>query len=94
MVHLGSWHSVRAFETLVPYSRQVHVCSLLGNLNALELSIMEIIGVVDIPDLSWVHRILQFSVVLLVESLLLLGVVLLLGRLHLSNFKVRIDGLG
>lgn len=36
MVNLGCWLSVFALETLVANSRQVHVSSLLSNLDTLE----------------------------------------------------------
>ena len=76
MVHLGSWHSVSALESLVANGRQLHVSSLFSDFDTLELSIVEVVCIVDIPDLSWIHRILELSVVLLVEGSLLFSSVL------------------
>ena len=58
MIYLGGWHSVATFETLVAYGGQVHVRSLFSNFDTLEFSIVEIIGVVHILDLSGVHLVL------------------------------------
>ena len=76
MVHLGSWHSVCALEALVANGRQLHIGSLLSDFDTLELSIVEVVRIIDIPDLSWVHRVLKLSMVLLVEGSLLFSSVL------------------
>ena len=52
---------------------------------------MEIIGIVDILNLCWVHGVLQLSVVLFIESRLLFSIVLLKRCLHSSLFEFSIN---
>lgn len=61
MVYLCSWFSVCALETLVADSGQVHVRPLLSDLDSLELSIMEIVAIINVFALSWVQIILELS---------------------------------
>ena len=94
MVHLGSWHSVCTLKALVANGRQLHIGSLFSNFDTLELSIVEVVSIIDIPDLSWVHRVLKLSMVLLVECSLLFSSVLDPSRLLNTRLKIRIDSLG
>jgi hypothetical protein len=78
VVNLSGWHSILALESLVSNGWKVHVGSFLSDLNSLELSIMEIISIVDVLDLCWVDFLFQsseviftkFSGVLCLESVL------------------------
>jgi len=67
MINLGSWHSVQTMETLISNRWEVHVCTFFGNFDSLELSIMEVIGVIDILNLCWVEFSFKCSEIILVK---------------------------
>jgi len=73
VVNLSGWHSVLALEALVSDGWKVHVSSFLCDLNSLELSIMEIISIVDVLDLCWVNFLLQGSEVVFIVFAGVLG---------------------
>ena len=92
MVYLGGWHPVCALESLITNGRQLHVGSLLGDFDALELSIVEVVRIVDISDFCRIHGVLELSMVFLCESSFLFSSVLFFSRLNHTCFKIRIDG--
>lgn len=59
MIYLSCWLSVPALKSLVTNCRQVHVSSLLCDLNTLEFGIVEIVAIVDVFSFGWVEVILQ-----------------------------------
>jgi len=67
VVYLCSRLSIFALETLVADSGQVHVRPLLSDLDSLELSIMEIVAIVDIFAFGWVQIVSKLSEVFLAE---------------------------
>ena len=91
MIHLSSWHAIKTFETLISYSGELHVSSLLSDFNTLKFSIMEIVRIIDILNFSWIRSILKFSMIFFVECSFLFSGVLVYSRLLNSSFKIRID---
>lgn len=67
MVYLRRWLSVCALEALIANCWQVHVRSLLSDLDTLELSVMEIVAVVDVFSFGGVQIVFKFSEVLLAK---------------------------
>lgn len=67
MVYLGGWLSVFALETLVANCWQVHVRPLLSDLDSLELSIVEVVAIVDVFALGWVQIVFELSEIFLTE---------------------------
>ena len=94
MVNLSCGHAIHALEPLVANSWEVHVGSLFRDLNALELSIVEIIRVVYVLGFCWISLIFQSTEVFLVELTVHLCCEGLFWRMLEPNLVVAINCLG
>lgn len=94
MVHLSCWHSVCTLEALIAHRGQVHVGALLGDLNSLELGVMEVVGVADVLQLGRVHLLLQLAEVALAELSHVFGGEGVLDRVREALVVLPVDRLG
>lgn len=94
MINLGGWHSVQTFEALVAHGWQVHVCLFLSDFDSLELSVVEVVGILYVLHFGWISLVLQISEVGFGELRLLLSHILCHGRVVESCVEVSVDGFG
>jgi len=93
VIYLSSWHSILAFETLVTNCWEVHVSSLFCDFDSLELSVMEIICIVNIFYFCWVNLLFQSSEVIFTEFSGVLSLESVLNRVTKSSVILSIDRL-
>lgn len=91
MIYLSCWHSILTFETLVSNSWEIHVGSLFCNFDTLELSVMEIVCVVDVFYFCWVNFLFQHSEVIFTKFSGVLSLESVLNRVTKSNVIFSID---
>lgn len=92
MVYLSGWFPVFTLEALVASCWQVHVSSLFGNLDTLELSIMEVIAIINVLSLRWVKLLLQISKVILSEFRSIFGCKRVLNGMIETFLVLVVDG--
>jgi hypothetical protein len=66
MIYLGSWHSIQTLETLISNGWKIHICFLFCDFNSLELSVMEMISIINVFNLCWVKFLFKCSEIIFI----------------------------